>query len=92
MKSKNKTQKITILPVNIIHGIKEDDDAVSRVHNNAVHGYMPIYVHEMVFLNLPQPSCQSMIALPHEKHLANKLSKVGIILEHEIKLNIGLLP
>jgi len=46
----------------------------------------------MVFVNVPPPSQQSMITLSYEKHLANKVSKVKIILELKIKLIIGLLP
>jgi hypothetical protein len=78
--------------VDVIHCIKKDGSAFSRVHNNAVHGDMPNFVHGMVLVNVPQPSRQSMISFPLEKHLANKVSKVGFILEHGIKLIIGLVP
>jgi hypothetical protein len=37
-----RTQTKTNLPVDVIHGIKEDDNTVSRVDNNAIHGDVPI--------------------------------------------------
>ena len=51
---------------------------------------MPILVHGMMLINVPKLSGQSMIALPHIEHLANKVREVRVILEHEIKLIIGL--
>jgi hypothetical protein len=73
----NKKQTIKIqtkinLPVDVIHDIKEDGNRISRVDNNAVHGDVLIFVHGMVLINVSKPSCQAMILLPHEKHLANK--------------------
>ena len=50
------------------------------------------FVHGMMFVNVPPSSRQPMVSLPHKEHLANKVSKVGVILEHGIKLFIGLLP
>ena len=85
-------KKKTDLPVDVIHGIKKDGNTVSRVDNNAVHRDVPIFVHRMMLVNVSKPSRQAMIPLPHEKHLANKLREVGILLEHAIKLIIGLLP
>jgi hypothetical protein len=64
------------LPVDVIHGIKEDGNTVSRVDNNAVHGDVPIFVHEMVLVNVSKPNRQEMIPLSHEKHFANKLKEV----------------
>ena len=45
----------------------------------------------MVLIYVPKQRCQSMIPFAHKKYLANKVRKVGVILEHEIKLIIGLL-
>ena len=40
---------------------------------------MPIFVHGVMLINVPPPSHQPMVFLPHEEHLANKVSKVGVI-------------
>jgi len=50
---------------------------------------MPIFVHGMVFVNVPQSSRQAMISLIYEKYFANKMNEVGVILEYGIKLIIG---
>jgi hypothetical protein len=81
-KQTRKTKNLTNVPVDIIHHIKEDGGAVSGVHNNAIDGNVPIFVHGMVLVNVPKPSRQSMIALPHKEHLANKVREVRVILEY----------
>ena len=91
-KQTKKTQTKTNLPVDVIHSIKKDGITISRNNNNAVHGDVPIFLYGMVLVNVSKPSRQVMIPLLHEKHLANKLREVGILLEHAIKLIIGLLP
>jgi len=87
---KNKNYKKNF-PVDVIHGIKEDSGGVSRVHNNAAYGDIQIFVHKIVLLNVDQSSRQLMFSILHIEHLPNKVSGVGIILKHGIKLIIGLL-
>jgi len=95
IKSSKQTKKIKNLrnsPVGNIHRIKEDGGAVSGVDNNVIDGDVAIFVHGMVIINVTKSNHQSMISLPHEKHLANKVREVGIILKHELKLITSLLP
>ena len=71
-------------PVDVIHGIKEDGGAISWFHDNTVNKDMLIFVQRVMLVNVPPPSRQPMVSLPHEEHFADKVSKVGFILEHGI--------
>ena len=53
---------------------------------------MPIFVHGVMLIDEPPPCCQPMVSLLDEEHLTGKVSKVGVILEHEIEIFIGLMP
>ena len=46
----------------------------------------------MMLVNVPPPSRQPMVSLLDEEHLASKVSKVGVVLEHGIEFLIGLVP
>jgi hypothetical protein len=56
----------------IIEQTTQNGVAVSRDHNNAVHGDIPNFVQGMVFVNVAQPSRQSMISLSLENILPTK--------------------
>ena len=45
-----------------------------------------------MLINMPPPSCETMVPLPHVEYFSRKVSKVMVILEHGIEIHIGLLP
>jgi hypothetical protein len=71
-----------ISPIDVIHSIEEDCSGAPWIHDNAVNGYMPIFVERVMLINVPRPRCQTMVPLPDEEHLASKVGKVGVISEH----------
>ena len=88
---KNKRKKIE-LTNDVIHGIQEDGCGISWIHDNTINGDVPIFIQRVMFIDVPPPSQQTMVILPHVEHLAKKVSKVRIILEHGVEFLIGLLP
>ena len=76
-------------PVDII---EEEGSAISWIHHNTISRDMPIFVQRVMIIDVPPPSCQSMVPLPHVEHFVNKDSKVGVSLESCIKLWIDLMP
>ena len=53
---------------------------------------MPIFVEQVMLVGVLWLSRQTMVPFLHEKHLASKVGKVGVILEHGIELFIRLFP
>ena len=92
-KPNKQTRKINLnLPIDVIHDIQEDCGAIFWIHNNIVHRDMPILIQQVMLINMPPPSCETMVPLPHVEHFAKEVSKVRAILEHSVEIYIGLLP
>jgi hypothetical protein len=53
---------------------------------------MSFLIQQMMLINVPPPSGQTMVTLPNVEHLATKVSKVRVILKHGLEFFIGLLP
>ena len=86
-----KNTKCQNSPANVIHGIKKDNGAISRVHDNTVNRDVPILVQRVMLVNMPPPSYQPMIPRPHIEQFVRKVNKVGDFLENGIELVIGLM-
>ena len=56
---------------------------------------MPIFVERLTFVDVPQPSRQTMVPLPHKEHLAGKVGKVKawgghlVHFKNDVRHNIG---
>jgi hypothetical protein len=51
-----------------------------------------IFVEQVMLVDVHPQNIQPIISLPHVEHLARKVSKIGVFLEHGIEFVIGLLP
>ena len=80
------------LPINVVHCVEEYTGASPRVDNNTIHCNMPTLLIGVVVVDVPPPCYESMIAFLNEEHLPNKMCKIRVILELDIKLCTGLLP
>ena len=63
-------------PVYVIHSIQKNGGAVSWIHDDTVSRDMPFFVQRVMLVDVPPPSCQTMVPLPHKEHFVHKMSKV----------------
>ena len=78
--------------MDVIHAIQQDCGAIFWIHNNKVYKDMPILIEQVMLVNMPPPSCETMVPLPHVEYFARMVRNVRVILEHGVKFRIGLLP
>jgi hypothetical protein len=89
---KNQRERIMNLPIDVIHGIQESRGGISWINDNTVNWDMSFLIQQMMLINVPPPSGQTMVTLPNVEHLVTKVSKVRVILKHGLEFFIGLLP
>ena len=80
------------IPVDVIHGIQEDAGLVPRIKDYAMHRNVPGVIIVVEVVHMTPPCRNSMVSLPHVKHLARESGKVRIGIKLGRKAVVGGLP